>query len=43
MAPGLGWQIALKKTKVKLDLLTDINMLLMTEKVIRAKIFHAIH
>ena len=24
--PGLAWQAALKTTKVKLDLLTDINM-----------------
>ena len=32
-APGLAWQAALKKTKVKLDLLTDIDMLLMVEKV----------
>ena len=31
-APGLAWQAALKKTKAKLDLLTDINMLLMVEK-----------
>ena len=31
-APGLAWQAVLKKTKVKLDLLTDINMLLMVEK-----------
>ena len=31
-APGLAWQVALKNTKIKLDLLTDINMLLMTEK-----------
>ena len=30
---GLPWQAVLKKTKVKLDLLTDINMLLMVEKV----------
>ena len=30
--PGLAWQAALKKTKVNLDLLTDINMLLMVEK-----------
>ena len=33
-APGLAWQAALKNTKVKLDLLTDINMLLMLEKVL---------
>ena len=32
-APGLAWQAALKKKKVKLDLLTDIDMLLMEEKV----------
>ena len=31
-----------KQTKVKLDLLTDINMLLMVEKVIRGEIFHSI-
>ena len=34
-APELAWQAALKKTKVKLDLLTDIDMLLMLEKDIR--------
>ena len=34
-APKLAWQAELKKTKVKLDLLTDINMLLMVEKGIR--------
>ena len=28
-APGLTWKAALKKTKVKLDLLTDFDMLLM--------------
>ena len=27
-APGLAWQACLKKTKVKLELLTDANMLL---------------
>ena len=32
-APGLALQAALEKTKVKLDLLTDIYMLLMVEKV----------
>ena len=31
-ASGLAWQLALNKTKVKLDLLTDIDMLLMVEK-----------
>ena len=31
-APHLAWQAALKKTKVKLELLTDIDMLLMFEK-----------
>ena len=31
-APRLVWQAALKKTKVKLDLLTDIYILLMVEK-----------
>ena len=31
-APGLAWQAALKKTKVKLDPLTDMDMLLMLEK-----------
>ena len=31
-APRLAWQAALKKTKVKLDHLTDIDMLLMIEK-----------
>ena len=31
-APGLAWQAASKKVKVKLDLLSDIHMLLMVEK-----------
>ena len=34
-APVLAWQSALKKTKVKLDLFTDIDILLMVEKSIR--------
>ena len=42
-APGLVWKTALKKAKVKLDLLTDINMLLIVEKGIRAGICHYIY
>ena len=42
-APGLAWQAVLKKTKVKLDLLTDIHMLLMVEKDIRGGICHPIY
>ena len=42
-APGLAWQAALKKTKVKLDLLTDIDMLLMVEKPIKGGICHSIY
>ena len=34
-APGLVWQASFKKTGVKLELLTDISMLLMVEKAIR--------
>ena len=33
-ASGLAWQAALKKTKVKLDLLMDVEMLLMVEKAL---------
>ena len=36
-APRLAWQEALKKAKVILDLLTDIDMLLMIEKVLEEK------
>ena len=42
-APGLALQAALKNTKVKLDLLTDIGMLLMVEKGIRGGICHSIY
>ena len=41
--PGILWQAVLKNTKVKLDLLTDIDMLLIVEKAIRGEIQHAIH
>ena len=34
-APGLVWDAALKITKVELELLPDIDMLLMVEKGIR--------
>ena len=34
-APRLAWQAALKKTEVKLDLSTDVDMLLMVEKGIK--------
>ena len=42
-APGLAWQACLKKTKIKLELLTDRNMLLMIEEGIWGGIRQAIH
>ena len=42
-APGFAWQAALKQTEGKLELLTDIDMLLMVEKGIRGGICHTIH
>ena len=36
-AAGLAWEPALKKTNVKLDLLTDIDMLLMVEKGVKGE------
>ena len=42
-AQGLAWQSCLKKTKVKLELLTDIYMLLIVEKGTRGGICQAIH
>ena len=41
--PGLAWQAALNKTEVKLNLSTDIDMLLMVEKGIRDGICHTSH
>ena len=40
-APGLAWEAALEKTKVKLDLLTDIDMLLMVKKSVRGGMCHS--
>ena len=42
-APGLAWQATLKKTKVKLDILTDINMLLTIEKDTKGGICHSVY
>ena len=41
--PGLAWQACLKKTTVKLELLTNCDMLLMVEEGIRGGICHSIH
>ena len=43
MAPGLAWQADFKKIKVKFDLLTDIDILVMVENNIRDGTCHAIH
>ena len=42
-ASGLAWQACLKKTQVKLELLTDNNMLLMFEEGIRGGMCQATH
>ena len=42
-ALGFAWQACLKKTEVELELLTDIDMLLMVEKVIRGGMCQAIY
>ena len=42
-APGLVWQVCLKKTGVKLELLTDHDILMTVEKGIRCGICQAIY
>ena len=39
----INMEKSLKNSKVKLDLLTNIDMLLMVEKSIRVGIYHVIH
>ena len=43
LVPGLAWQAALKKTKIKLNIFTDIDVLLMVGKGIRVAICHSIY
>ena len=43
LASGLEWQAVLKNTKVKLELPTDIDILLMFEKGVRGGICHSIN
>ena len=42
-APGFARQVALKKTQVKLNLLTDVDMLLMVKKGIGGRICNSLH
>ena len=41
--PGVAWQACLIKTNIKLELLTDYDMLLMVEEGIRGGICHSIN
>ena len=41
--PGSAWQAYLKKTDVKLELLTNFSMLLMVEEGVRGGMCHAVH
>ena len=43
MAPGLAWKACLKKTRIRLELLLDPDMLLMFERGIRGGITQSIH
>ena len=42
-APGLAWKACLRKTRVKLELLSNPDMLLMFERGIRGAITQAVH
>ena len=42
-APKLACHTALKKTKVKLELSTDIDMLLIVEKGIKGRLCHSLN
>ena len=42
-APRLAWQACLKKTRLRLELLTNNDMLLIVERGIRGGIYHAVH
>ena len=42
-APRLAWQDCLKKTRVNLELITGVEVLLMIQKGLRGGICHAIH
>ena len=42
-APGLEWQPCLKKIVIKLELLTDVDMLLIVAKRIKGGISHSVH
>ena len=41
--PELAGQVALRKTEIEIELLTDTDMLLMVEKGIRGGIYHSVN
>ena len=42
-APGLAWKACLMKTRIRLELLLDLDMLLMFERAIRGGITQSVH
>ena len=40
--PGLSWQACLKHSEIKLELISDVDMLLMLEKGTRGGIYHSV-